>query len=79
MGDYDYRLIRRLRQCPWRSRVRTLLLAKASDHKPYSNEVDVDRRAKGPLESSSKFEAGFIGAFIEVIGKGDLFLVVSWQ
>ena len=79
MGDCDQRAIRRLRRCPWRSRVRAPFLAKASGHGPYLNKIDIDRCAKGPLESGNEFEAGSIGAFIDVINKGDLALVVSGQ
>ena len=54
------------------------MLAKISDHEPYSNKINLHGRAKGLLESGGKFEACFIGTFIEGISKGDLLFVASW-
>jgi len=50
-----------------------------SDHKPYSNEIYVDGRAKGTLESGGKLETSLIGALMEGISKGDLLSVILWQ
>ena len=55
------------------------MLLKISDHEPYSDELDWHGRAKGPLESVSKFDPSIVGALIEAIGKCDLLVVVSWQ
>jgi len=54
------------------------MLMKMSDHVPYSNEIDMHGGTKGLLESCSKLEPNFVGAFVEAISKCDLLLIVSW-
>jgi len=51
----------------------------SSDHGPYSNEIDVDWRAKGPLESGGELEPNFVSSLVESVSEWDLLLVVSWQ
>jgi hypothetical protein len=64
---------------PGEPRVKALLLAKTSDHGPYSNKIDRDGCAKGLLESVSKHDTGLVGAFVEAISKRDLLFVAGWQ
>jgi hypothetical protein len=65
---------------PGEPRVKALLLAKTSDHGPYSNKIDMgDVCAEGLLESDGKFFTVFVGAFVEGISKGDLLFVVRLQ
>jgi len=54
------------------------MFAKVSDHGPYSKEINWYGSAEGPLEPGGKLEPSFVGALVEAVSKGDLFVVVSW-
>jgi len=53
------------------------VLAKISDHGPYSNELNWHGGAKGLLEPIG--ECLVVGGLVEAISKGDLLVVVPWQ
>ena len=55
------------------------MLAKISDHGPYSNELNWYGDAKSPVESVSKGNPSIVGALVEIICKCDLFFIVPWQ
>ena len=55
-------------------------IGKISDYGPDSDELNLNGlRAKDFLESGGKLEPGDVGTLVEIVSKGDLFHVVSWQ
>lgn len=70
-------MFQRLRQCPWRYSFNALGEEEISDHEPDSDKINGYGSAKGLLESRGKGEPGFVGALVEIVGKGDLLIIVT--